>query len=58
MSKDKGKSSAPKAGEASGKKGKKPYAAPRLVEYGDLRKIVMSKASTRNDNTGGPATKR
>ena len=38
-------------------KPKKPYAKPRLVEYGDLRKIVMAKRSNRAD-TSGPATKR
>jgi len=38
-------------------KGKKPYATPRLVDYGDLRKIVMAKRSNRVD-TSGPATKR
>jgi len=39
---------------------KKKYQAPRLVEYGDLRKIVMSvgKASNRNDGASAPATKR
>ena len=45
-----------KPGAAPAKK--KPYTAPRVVEYGDLRKIVMAKRSNRNDNTGGPATKR
>jgi hypothetical protein len=39
--------------------GKKPYRAPRLREYGDLRKITMAgKASSRADGTGAPATKR
>jgi len=38
-------------------KGKKPYTAPRLAEYGDLRKIVMAKRSNRAD-TSGPATKK
>ena len=38
---------------------KKPYKAPRLREYGDLRKITMSgKSSNRGDGGGAPATKR
>lgn len=39
---------------------KKPYKAPRLAEYGDLRKITMvAKGSNRGDGGGGiPATKR
>ena len=37
---------------------KKKYQAPRLVEYGDLRRIVMAKGGTTNDGAKVPATKR
>jgi hypothetical protein len=36
---------------------KKPYRTPRLVEYGDLRKITL-KAGTMGDGTGLPATRK
>ena len=38
-------------------KSKKPYTTPRLASYGDLKKIVMAKASNRADGAG-PATKK
>jgi hypothetical protein len=38
---------------------KKPYRAPRLKEYGDLRKITLAgKGSNRADGAGTPSTKR
>lgn len=38
---------------------RKPYLTPRLKEYGDLRRIVMTqKGGTKSDGTGLPATKR
>ena len=43
--------------KAAPTKGKKPYTAPRLASYGDLKKIVMTKRSNRVD-TSGPATKK
>ena len=33
--------------------GKKPYVSPRLVVYGDLRLLTMSKGGTRGDATTG-----
>ena len=36
---------------------KKPYRKPRLVEYGDLQKITMTKGSNRADGAE-PATKK
>jgi hypothetical protein len=40
--------------------GKKPYRAPRLQEYGDLRKLTMTsgKGSNRSDGGTAPSTKR
>ena len=38
--------------------GKKPYRAPRLVEYGDLRKITQGKGGNMDDGTGVAATKK
>ena len=37
---------------------KKPYRAPRLVEYGDLRTITRAKGSNMGDGGGVPATKK
>ena len=38
---------------------RKPYHAPRLKDYGDLRRIVMAqKGGTSADGRGVPATKR
>jgi hypothetical protein len=37
---------------------KKVYRAPRLQEYGDLRKITMAKGSNRNDAPTPPSTKK
>jgi hypothetical protein len=37
---------------------KKPYRAPRLVEYGDLRKITLAKGGNMNDDPTPPATKK
>ena len=37
---------------------KKPYRAPRLVEYGDLRTITRGKGSNMSDGAGQPATKK
>ena len=38
---------------------RKAYNAPRLTEYGDLRKITtVQKGGNRSDGTGVPATKR
>lgn len=37
---------------------KKPYHTPKLVEYGDLRKITLAKGSNRNDDPTPPATKK
>ena len=36
---------------------KKPYRAPRLAVYGDLRTITKAKGGTKNDGGGNPATK-
>ena len=42
----------------SGKKNlKKNYQPPRLVIYGDFKKLTRSKGSTRSDGSGKPATK-
>jgi hypothetical protein len=38
--------------------GRKPYRAPRLVEYGDLRKITLAKGGNKNDDPTPPATKK
>ena len=41
------------------REGKKPYRAPKLQEYGDLRKITMAgKANSRSDGGSTPSTKR
>ena len=32
--------------------GKKPYRPPRLVVYGDLRRLTMAKGGTRSDGVG------
>ena len=37
---------------------RKPYRAPRLKDYGDLRRIVMVKGGTNGDGRNVPATKR
>ena len=37
---------------------KKPYRAPRLVEYGDLRTITQAKGGNMDDGTGVAATKK
>ena len=37
---------------------KKPYRAPRLVEYGDLRTITQGKGGNMDDGTGVAATKK
>jgi hypothetical protein len=39
------------------KKNKKPYRKPRLAVHGDIRNLTQSKAGTKNDGTGKPATK-
>ncbi len=36
---------------------KKPYRPPRLVVYGDLRRLTLSKKGTRADGAGKPATR-
>jgi len=36
---------------------KKEYRAPRLIEYGNLKSIVMAKRGRRNDGGGKPKTK-
>ena len=36
---------------------RKPYGAPRLVVYGNLRSLTMAKDGTKGDGTGKPATK-
>ncbi len=36
---------------------KKPYRPPRLVVYGDLRRLTLSKQGTRADGGGKPATR-
>lgn len=38
--------------------GKKPYRAPRLAVYGDLRTITKAKGGTGEDGGGKPATKK
>ena len=38
--------------------GKKPYRAPRLTVYGDLRTITKAKGGTNNDGGGQPRTKK
>ena len=37
---------------------RKKYQAPKLVEYGDLRRIVLAKSGFSADGKGSPATKR
>ncbi len=37
---------------------RKPYRAPRLVKYGDLRTITQGKAGNMTDGTGMPATRK
>lgn len=37
---------------------KKPYRAPRLTVYGDLRTITKTKGGTFGDGTGAPKTKK
>ena len=36
---------------------KRPYATPRLVVHGDLRKITLGKGSNLADGTGVPKTR-
>lgn len=36
---------------------KKPYQSPRLVVYGDLRKITMQKDGKKGDGAGAPNTR-
>jgi hypothetical protein len=55
---DKKKPAPAAAGHAPSSKKRKPYQSPKLAEYGDLRRIVMAKASNRFEATGKPATKR
>lgn len=37
---------------------KKPYRAPRLIEYGDLRTITRGKAGNMDDGTGAAPTRK
>ena len=37
---------------------RKPYHAPRLVEYGDLRTITRAKGGSNTDNSGLPPSKK
>ncbi len=37
---------------------RKPYRAPRLVKYGDLRTITQGKGGNMTDGTGIPATRK
>jgi hypothetical protein len=41
--------------ELSGKR--KPYHSPRLTVHGDIRKLTRSKAGTKGDGSGKPATR-
>jgi hypothetical protein len=34
------------------RQGKKPYRSPRLVVYGDLRRLTMAKGGKRSDGLG------
>ncbi len=36
---------------------KKPYRSPRLVVYGDLRRLTMTKGAANVDATGHPKSK-
>jgi hypothetical protein len=36
---------------------KRPYRPPRLVAYGDLRRIAMVKGGSTGDGKGNPASK-
>lgn len=36
---------------------KKPYRSPRLVVYGDLRRLTMTKGGTNVDASGNPKSK-
>jgi len=49
----------PKSGGPESKKprGRKPYTAPRMTEYGDLRRIALAKGGSKGDGAGKPATK-
>ena len=38
-------------------KSKKTYRSPRLVVYGDLRRLTMAKGGTKGDGGGKPATR-
>jgi hypothetical protein len=38
--------------------GKKPYRAPRLTKYGNLRTITQGKGGNMSDGTGLPATRK
>lgn len=42
--------------KATGDK-KKPYRSPRLVEYGDLRRLTMTKAGRKSDGGVKPSTR-
>lgn len=48
----------PDSARAGAEPRKKPYRAPRLVEYGDLRTITLGKGGTMNDDPTPPATKK
>jgi hypothetical protein len=39
------------------RKPKQAYRKPRLVVHGDVRKLTGSKAGTKNDGSGKPATR-
>lgn len=36
---------------------RKPYRAPRLTVYGDLRRLTMAKGGGKSDGGGKPATR-
>ncbi len=36
---------------------KKPYRAPKLTVHGDIRTLTRTKAGTKGDGTGKPATR-
>jgi hypothetical protein len=48
----------PRSSHAPAASAKKPYRAPRLVEYGDLRKITLAKGGNMGDDPTPPATKK
>lgn len=58
MAKDQPRDQALEPSSSSSSSPRKPYHAPRLVEYGDLRTITRAKGGTGNDGGGNPPSKK